>query len=143
MSRIDRFAENFVHRYIDGFIFLVFVGAGAIPAFIRRYPDLVIHRMLLDLIVGKKPKYSFDRLAALGNHCSSMEQRAERAERELTKLKLLNYFAMPETLQGKYQSFTEASIGKLLSAGCSGPWTDVDKGVGSYAAQLYTALKAT
>lgn len=60
---------------------------------IRRYPDLVIHRMLLDLIVGKKPKYSFDRLAALGNHCSSMEQRAERAERELTKLKLLNYFA--------------------------------------------------
>ena len=60
---------------------------------IRRYPDLVIHRMIGDIIDGKKPDSDFERLAALGNHCSRLEQRAENAERELTKLKLLNYFA--------------------------------------------------
>ena len=60
---------------------------------IRRYPDLVIHRMIGDIIDGKKPDSNFDRLAALGNHCSRLEQRAEQSERELKKLKLLNYFS--------------------------------------------------
>ena len=60
---------------------------------IRRYPDLVIHRMVGDLVDGKKPESNFDRLAGLGQHCSNLEQRAEQAERELKKLKLLNYFA--------------------------------------------------
>lgn len=60
---------------------------------IRRYPDLTIHRMLADLIAGKKPKTDFNKLVALGQHCSQLEQRAEQAERELIKLKLLNYFS--------------------------------------------------
>lgn len=60
---------------------------------IRRYPDLVIHRMVGDLVDGKRPDSNFDRLAGLGQHCSNLEQRAEQAERELKKLKLLNYFA--------------------------------------------------
>ncbi len=60
---------------------------------IRRYPDLVIHRMVGDIIDGRKPDANFERLAALGAHCSRLEQRAEVAERELKKLKLLNYFA--------------------------------------------------
>ena len=60
---------------------------------IRRYPDLVIHRMIGDIIDGKKPDSNFERLSGLGNHCSRLEQRAENAERELKKLKLLNYFS--------------------------------------------------
>ncbi len=60
---------------------------------IRRYPDLVIHRMIGDIIDGKKPESNFERLAGLGNQCSRLEQRAESAERELKKLKLLDYFA--------------------------------------------------
>ena len=35
----------------------------------------------------------FDELALLGEHCSDREQRAEAAERELTKVKLLNYLS--------------------------------------------------
>ncbi len=58
---------------------------------IRRYPDLVIHRMVGDLIVGKRPRDDFGFLERLGQHCSELEQRAEKAERDLIRLKLLNY----------------------------------------------------
>ena len=58
---------------------------------IRRYPDLVIHRMVGDLVDGKRPKSNFDSLAGLGKHCSELEKRAADAERELKKLKLLSF----------------------------------------------------
>lgn len=58
---------------------------------IRRYPDLTIHRMFESIFRGKRPADDFDLLAVLGEHCSEQEQRAERAERELIKLKLLGY----------------------------------------------------
>jgi ribonuclease R len=58
---------------------------------IRRYPDLVIHRMVGDLLDNRKPDADFNRLALTGKHCSNMEKRAAEAERELVKLKLLNF----------------------------------------------------
>ena len=60
---------------------------------IRRYPDLTIHRMFESLARGKRPADDFDELVLLGEHCSDREQRAEAAERELTKVKLLTYLA--------------------------------------------------
>ncbi len=58
---------------------------------IRRYPDLVVHRLLDQLIRRGRAGSDFAELTALGEHCSKMERRAEAAERELIKLKLLNY----------------------------------------------------
>jgi ribonuclease R len=58
---------------------------------IRRYPDLDVHRMLEDLQQGKRPRANRGELRTLGEHCSDREQRAEAAERELVKLKLLYY----------------------------------------------------
>jgi ribonuclease R len=56
---------------------------------IRRYPDLTIHRALAALAHGRRPPA--DGLVNLGGECSDLERRAESAERELVKLKLLNF----------------------------------------------------
>jgi ribonuclease R len=60
---------------------------------IRRYPDLTIHRLLDQVLTGKKPRNDFGQLAVIGEHCSDRERRAEAAERELTKVKLLDYLS--------------------------------------------------
>jgi ribonuclease R len=60
---------------------------------IRRYPDLTVHRQFESLIDGRRPEGEFDQQVLLGEHCSEREQRAENAERELTKVKLLTYLS--------------------------------------------------
>jgi ribonuclease R len=58
---------------------------------IRRYPDLQVHRQLVTLLEGKKPSSDHEELTVLAEHCSRTERRAEAAERELVKIKLLTY----------------------------------------------------
>ena len=60
---------------------------------IRRYPDLVVHRLVDEIILGKEPQPDLRELVLLGEHCSDREQRAEQAERELIKLKLIDYMS--------------------------------------------------
>jgi ribonuclease R len=60
---------------------------------IRRYPDLAVHRLLDEILDGKSPKPELRELVLLGEHCSDREQRAEEAERELIKLKLIDYMS--------------------------------------------------
>jgi ribonuclease R len=58
---------------------------------IRRYPDLTVHRLLDQLLKRGRAGTDFNELLVLGEHCSKMERRAEAAERELVKYKLLVY----------------------------------------------------
>jgi ribonuclease R len=58
---------------------------------IRRYPDLTIHRLLGQWLRTGRAGSDEAELAALGEHCSKTERRADVAERELVKLKLLTY----------------------------------------------------
>ena len=58
---------------------------------IRRYPDLQVHRLLDQLAKRGRASSKLDELVALGDHCSKTERRAETAERELVKHKLLVY----------------------------------------------------
>jgi len=54
---------------------------------IRRYPDLIVHRVLGDWLDKKDARYAEDRLRILGEECSATERRAEEAERELVEWK--------------------------------------------------------
>jgi ribonuclease R len=58
---------------------------------IRRYPDLQVHRQLIAWLAGHHPRAKLDELVALGEHCTRTERRAEAAERELIRMKLLAY----------------------------------------------------
>jgi ribonuclease R len=60
---------------------------------IRRYPDLQVHRLLDRWIRHGTASANEEELVALGDHCSKMERRAETAERELVKLKILTYLS--------------------------------------------------
>jgi len=60
---------------------------------IRRYPDLTVHRQLDQWIRTGRVGGNVTELAGIGDHCSKMERRADAAERELVKLRLLDYLA--------------------------------------------------
>jgi ribonuclease R len=61
---------------------------------IRRYPDLTIHRLVGELAERRTPVAEDPvTLAELGKRCSETERRAEKAERELIRIRLLRYMA--------------------------------------------------
>jgi ADP-L-glycero-D-manno-heptose 6-epimerase len=50
----------------------------------------------------------------------------------------IEYVDMPEALRGQYQSFTEAGIGRLRSAGYAGQFTPLEDGVRRYVRDFLT-----
>jgi len=59
---------------------------------IRRYPDLMVHR-LLDTYLQDKPSVSKNLFEEFCKHCSKMEQKATEAERASIKYKQAEYLA--------------------------------------------------
>ena len=58
---------------------------------IRRYPDLVIHRLLEGMILDERPAYGHKALKRIATECSASEQTAMEAEREVVELKKIRY----------------------------------------------------
>jgi ribonuclease R len=59
---------------------------------IRRYPDLIVHRLLQDVLTNKK-RGDLSYLEAASKHCSSRERLATEAERESIKFKQVEFLS--------------------------------------------------
>ena len=61
---------------------------------IRRYPDLVVHRLLRGVLTGQAASLPIEpALAAIAGECSQSERRAADAERELVEWKKVRFMA--------------------------------------------------
>jgi len=77
---------------------------------IRRYPDLVVHRMLKARLAGLSPsaaKAQAGDLEKVGEHSSTMERRAEACERDCVKAKQVRYL---EARLGQVYAATVTSV---------------------------------
>jgi ribonuclease R len=74
---------------------------------IRRYPDLVVHRILKSVVKGKIEKKDCDRLSSVlpgvAEHTSKRERIAMEAEREIVELKKLQF--MKDKTGEEYDGF--------------------------------------
>lgn len=83
---------------------------------IRRYPDLQIHRIIKENMRGglktKRIEWYEETLPATAEQCSTLERRAEEAEREVVKMKKVEYMTehLGETYVGVISGITSWGI---------------------------------
>lgn len=73
---------------------------------IRRYPDLVVHRIVDDILEKKDPSYDSALLKKIAERCSILERTAEGAERQFMNLETANFMKtrVGEVFHGKILS---------------------------------------
>lgn len=75
---------------------------------IRRYPDLVVHRMLEAYAAGARPPHPIEELASIGLQSSERERQAMEAERESVRIMELAYMQrhLGDVLEGVISGVT-------------------------------------
>jgi ADP-L-glycero-D-manno-heptose 6-epimerase len=73
-----------------------------------------------------------DVATAVVNAMRELDDQAPLTTEQLVELGVVEYIPFPEALIGKYQSFTQADISNLRSAGYTAPFLSVSEGVRDY-----------
>jgi ADP-L-glycero-D-manno-heptose 6-epimerase len=90
--------------------------------------------------VGTGKAQSFNDVAcATVNAVRRARGEAPRTLAQLRESGVIEYIAFPPQLVGKYQSFTQADVSALRSAGYGEPFLTVEEGVGRYVASRIAA----
>ena len=77
-----------------------------------------------------------DVAAATVNACRALDGQPALSLREMVAQGIVEYIDFPEALKGKYQSFTQADVGKLRAAGYQDDFATVEQGVAKYVRHL-------
>lgn len=82
---------------------------------IRRYPDVIVHRLLKNYYAGV-PGYRYTELEELGLHCSNREKMASNAERDSIKLKQVEFISghIGKVFEGVISGVTEKGLYVVL-----------------------------
>uniref|UniRef100_UPI002FDE0499 NAD-dependent epimerase/dehydratase family protein n=1 Tax=Pelomicrobium sp. TaxID=2815319 RepID=UPI002FDE0499 len=87
--------------------------------------------------VGTGVSQSFNDVAlATVNACRAAEGLAPLTLAALRERGIIEYIPFPETLKGKYQSYTQADVSALRRAGYEKPFLSVEEGVSRYVSAL-------
>jgi len=91
----------------------------------------IIAHFLNEAVIAKKPASNGIYNIGTGK-ARSFKDLATAVMQSMGKTPQIDYIAMPEDLQGKYQYFTEATMSKLRATGYSAPFTSLEDGVKDY-----------
>ena len=87
--------------------------------------------------LGSGQSATFNAVAAATiNACRAARGEAEQPFAELRRAGVIDYLEFPASLVGKYQSFTEADLSQLRTAGYRAPMMRVEEGVARYVSAL-------
>lgn len=77
---------------------------------IRRYPDLIVHRILKEVL--ENHKIEIEELAMIARQCSERERAAEEAERDLVEWRIYRFLKkkLGEEFEGIIVDFTKAGL---------------------------------
>jgi ADP-L-glycero-D-manno-heptose 6-epimerase len=92
--------------------------------------------------VGTGSAASFNTVAAATiNACRAADGAPALSFGELHRTGAIEYVGFPAGLAGRYQSFTQADLGRLRAAGYTAPMTGVEQGVATYVRALLAATE--